>query len=132
MGHSFLKGLFIGSIVGGITALLTTPRSGKENRDILLSYVDDTTVLVDDVSTSVNALKDAIQTLTTEGLELVNEFSEDMTDTVEEFTMQNQPRLRRIEEKAQKLTTDLEEIAEIFPEIAEESNQNIQVQNTPS
>ena len=101
MGHSFLKGLFIGSIVGGITALLTTPRSGKENRDILLSYVDDTTVLVDDVSTSVNALKDAIQTLTTEGLELVNEFSEDMTDTVEEFTMQNQPRLRRIEEKAQ-------------------------------
>lgn len=132
MGYSFLKGLIVGSLVGGVTALLTTPRSGKENRDIILSYIDDTTVLVDDVSTSVQALKDAVQTLTTEGLGLVTEFSEEMADTVEEFTMQNQPRIRRIEEKAQKLTTDLEEIAEIFPEITEESDKTIVIENVPS
>ncbi|MGX7419172.1 YtxH domain-containing protein [Carnobacterium gallinarum] len=110
MANSFFKGLLFGSLVGGAITLLTTPRSGKENRDILLSYVDDTTVLVDDVSTSLTSLKGAIQNLTVEGTALATEFSEDISATIEEFTMQNEPRLRRIEEKTDKLVTDLGEL----------------------
>lgn len=115
MAHSFFKGLLFGSLVGGVATLLTTPRSGKDNRDVLLSYVDDTTVLVDDVSSSLTNLKGAIHNLTTEGTALANEFSKDISDTVEEFTMQNEPRLRRIEEKSEKLKNDLEELAKLAP-----------------
>ncbi|MGX7388245.1 YtxH domain-containing protein [Carnobacterium divergens] len=119
MAHPFFKGLLFGSIIGGVSTLLTNPRSGKENRDLALSYIDDTTLLVEDVSNSIHSLKGAITELSTEGLSLLNEFTEEMTDSVEEFTIQNEPRMRRIEEKATKLTADLEEFSELMPDLEE-------------
>ena len=98
MSNHFMNGLFLGAAAGGIYGLLKSPRTGKENRVALKSYVDDTTLLVNDVSKSVNDLKGAIAQLTNEGKNLAEEFTQDVKESVDEFSFEAEPRLRRIQE----------------------------------
>lgn len=107
MSNSFLKGFLFGSVVAGAVTLLTTPRSGKENRERLLDYVDDTAGLVGDVKGNVSALQDAVSTLGTEGVSLVKEVSEEISTTLKEFSHDIAPHLRRIKEDSEQLTEDL-------------------------
>ena len=48
----FLKGLLFGSAVGGIVTLLTTEKSGKENREAIKETVDESMSKINDVTTS--------------------------------------------------------------------------------
>ena len=108
MANDFFKGLIFGSIAGGAYTLLKTPRSGEENREILLDYIDDTTLLVDDVTKSMNELKEAFSTLSNEGKALAEEFTQEVTVSIEDFTNQTEPRIRRIQEQTEKLSNDVE------------------------
>ena len=112
MSNHFMNGLFLGSAAGGIYGLLKSPRTGKENRVALKSYVDDTTLLVNDVSKSVNDLKGAIAQLTNEGKNLAEEFTQDVKESVDEFSFEAEPRLRRIQEHTEKLTADMEDLTQ--------------------
>ena len=112
MSNHFMNGLFLGAAAGGIYGLLKSPRTGKENRIALKSYVDDTTLLVNDVSKSVNDLKGAIAQLTNEGKNLAEEFTQDVKESVDEFSFEAEPRLRRIQEHTEKLTADMEDLTQ--------------------
>ncbi|EDP68029.1 hypothetical protein CAT7_02217 [Carnobacterium sp. AT7] len=112
MSNHFMNGLFLGAAAGGIYGLLKSPRTGKENRVALKSYVDDTTLLVNDVSKSVNDLKGAIAQLTNEGKNLAEEFTQDVKESVDEFSFEAEPRLRRIQEHTEKLTADMEDLTQ--------------------
>lgn len=108
----FLLGSLSGVILGGVYGLLKTPRSGKENQEVVKSYIDKTTDHVQDVSDRVGDLKVAIQNLTDEGKKLQEGFATDMQHLTEEYMNEAEPRLRRIQDKADKMTKDIEETAE--------------------
>lgn len=104
------SGLVFGAIAGGVYGLLKTPRTGEENRESMKNYLDDTTVLVQDVTDRVKDLKGAISELTNEGKNLATDFAKDMNETVQEFSYEVEPRMRRIQEQANKLNSDVQEM----------------------
>ncbi|SFH71423.1 YtxH domain-containing protein [Pisciglobus halotolerans] len=110
MKLTFLKGLFVGSLVGGTIGLLKTPRSGKQNREAFKDYIDETTILVEDVSNKVNDLKGAITQLSNESQSFATTFTKEMNETAQAFTYEAEPRLRRIQEQTEKLTTDINDL----------------------
>lgn len=106
------SGLVFGAVAGGVYGLLKTPRTGEENREAMKSYLDDTTVLVQDVTDRVKDLKGAISELTNEGKTLATDFAKDMNETVQEFSYEVEPRMRRIQDQANKLNSDVQEMTE--------------------
>ena len=109
--RSFMEGIVFGTVVGGLLGLLNTPRSGKENRAKAKAYLEDNTLAVEDLNVSVQGLRNAIQSLTNEGLASVNAVSEEVTKSIESFTQQAQPRINRINDKLAVLTEDMEKVA---------------------
>ena len=109
--RSFMEGIVVGTVVGGLLGLLNTPRSGKENRAKAKAYLEDNTLAVEDLNESVQGLRKAIQSLTNEGLASVNAVSEEVTKSIESFTQQAQPRINRINDKLAILTDDMEKVA---------------------
>lgn len=108
----FLLGSISGVVLGGIYGLLKTPRSGKENQQMIKDYVDETTYHVQDVSDRVKDLKAAVNTLTAEGKKLQEEFAVDVQKIADEYMYEAEPRIRRIQEKADKMTKEIEATAE--------------------
>lgn len=49
----FIGGLMIGAAIGGVTALLTAPRTGRETRKIVQKSADAIPQLAEDISTTV-------------------------------------------------------------------------------
>ena len=109
--RSFMEGIVFGTVVGGLLGLLNTPRSGKENREKAKAYLEDNTLAVEDLNVSVQGLRNAIQSLTNEGLASVNSVSEEVAKSIESFTQQAQPRINRINDKIAVLTEDMEKVA---------------------
>lgn len=116
------SGLVFGAIAGGVYGLLKTPRTGEENRESMKNYLDDTTVLVQDVTDRVKDLKGAISELTNEGKNLATDFAKDMNETVQEFSYEVEPRMRRIQEQANKLNSDVQEMKENVTATQNEAN----------
>ncbi|GEL67849.1 YtxH domain-containing protein [Marinilactibacillus psychrotolerans] len=104
----FLLGTLSGVVLGGVYGLLKTPRTGKENQDMLKNYIDDTTNHVKDVNEKVGDLKIAIQNLTDEGMKLQTEFMTDIQNLSNEYLYEAQPRVERIKRKADKINKDIE------------------------
>lgn len=122
MKNHFILGLVTGLIAGGVYGLLKTPRSGKENQEMAKDYVDDATYHVDDVTEKVKELKDAISRLTNEGKTLATTFASDMDKTAKEFMYEAEPRMRRIQEKAEVLQKDVEDLSQTMSETAPGNN----------
>ena len=122
MNLGLKSGMLFGAIVGGVYGLIKTPRKGTENREAVKNYLDDTTVLVQDVTDKVKDLKGAISQLTNEGKSLATEFTKDMNETVQEFSNEAEPRIRRIQEQANKLNEDVQEVSEQFSSSTNQQN----------
>lgn len=104
----FLLGTLSGVVLGGVYGLLKTPRTGKENQNMLKDYIDDSTDQFKDMNDKVSDLKASIQNLTDEGMKLQNEFMTDIQQISNEYMYEAQPRLERIKRKTDKINKDLE------------------------
>lgn len=107
-----LLGTVSGLVLGGIYGLVNTPRSGKENLEALKAYIDETTYHVQDVTEKVNDLKFAVSQLTAESKFVQDEFMTDIQKIATDFQYEAEPRLRRIQEKADKIQREIEETAQ--------------------
>lgn len=114
----FLLGSLSGLIIGGVYGLVKTPRSGKENQQMVKEYIDDTTNHVQDVSDRVNDLKNAVNTLTEEGKRLQEGFAKDVQSLADDYMHETEPRLRRIQEKSDKLTEGIEATADSLQNVS--------------
>lgn len=106
--RSFTEGILFGAVVGGLVALLSTPNNGKENREKIKEYLDDTSLAVADLNDSLNGLRESVNTLTNQGLAVATQFTDDVTKSVENFTLSTQPRINRINESINTLTEDMD------------------------
>ena len=106
----FLKGFIFGSVIGGAVALLTNPRSGKENREILSKQIQevtqDVTVINTGKATLERGIKEIQEVIVPQTMEVVNSIQEE----VAKFQLENKPRFRRIQDKIQTLQTHLKEM----------------------
>ena len=116
------SGLVVGAIAGGVYGLLKTPRTGEQNREAMKSYIDDTTVLVQDVTEKVKDLKGASSELTNEGKNMATDFAKDMNETAQEFSYEVEPRMRRIQQQADKLTSDIQGMSENLSSSSNQAN----------
>lgn len=104
-----LLGSLSGIVIGGIYGLINTPRSGRENQEMLKAYIDETTYHVQDVNDKVNDLKFAVSQLTAESKFVQEEFMSDIQKIASDFQYEAEPRIRRIQEKAEKIQKEVEE-----------------------
>lgn len=104
----FTKGLLFGSLVGGLTALLMTKKSGKENRRDLLLYLTDTTEDVTRLSTGVSHLQAELQLLKSTILPQTSQIITSIQEETTTFQQMNQPRINRIKWHLNRIKEDLE------------------------
>lgn len=105
---NFKSGLFWGVFFGGLAGLMNAPRSGKETRLKLKNVIDQTTDDVNDVRFKVDNLKVAIQRLQKESVRSSKIISEELQTTLQHFNEETQPRIRRVQESANTLAENLE------------------------
>lgn len=104
----FKSGLLWGAFFGGLAGLMNAPRPGVETRELLKDYIDQTTDDVNDVRFKVDNLKVAIQRLTDEGISGTKEVVEELQTTLKHFEEESQPRVRRIQDRTDTLTKNVE------------------------
>lgn len=106
----FRSGIFWGGLIGGIVTLLNAPASGKETRQQLKYFIDNTTEDVNDLRYKVDHLRLAIQKLTHEGIASVQEATEDIQTSITRFQHEAQPRINRVQERVQILQDSINSI----------------------
>ena len=104
----FLKGLLFGSAVGGIVTLLTTEKSGKENREAIKETVDESMSKINDVTTSYQRVQENQIILQETMGQIIPAFKEGIEKDLAAFEFQVQPRLARIKEQLETLQSHLE------------------------
>ncbi|XJS09975.1 YtxH domain-containing protein [Aerococcaceae bacterium WGS1372] len=104
----FKNGLFWGAVFGGLAGLMNAPQSGKETRENLKNFIENTTDDVNDVRYKVDNLRMAVQRLSQEGLGSVQQASEEIQTTLKHFEEETKPRMNRIQDRADTLAKNIE------------------------
>ncbi len=110
----FGSGLFWGAVFGGLAGLMNAPRKGKETRAILKEKIDQTTDDVNDLRFKVDNLSTAVKRLTDEGIQSVNEASQDIQTALREFNEESSPRIKRVNNHVETLQEDIEKAQKEF------------------
>lgn len=105
---NFAQGLLFGTIVGGLIGLLNTPHDGAENRRRLQAYINENTNSVNDLTEDLQRLQQSVSRLSNEGMMVMDTFTKEVTESVEDFSQKNQPRIRRITDQVSNLTDTIE------------------------
>lgn len=103
----FMKGLLVGSTIGGLITLFTTKKPGKTQREELKAQLKATTEKIADVKDSYQEFTQQQQRLTETVQTLVPEFQESLTKDIEKFQFQTKPRIERIKEQVSTLQKHL-------------------------
>ena len=103
MFKKFAKGLVVGSVVGGGLGLLFAPKKGKETRQGVIDSVDDATTTTTDLTKSIKRFNESLVTLKKTAAEVIPTFTGDMTETVEDFKFQAEPRIKEITKQVEKI-----------------------------
>mgnify|MGYP004716284139 CR=1 FL=1 len=99
----FIKGLFFGSLAGGLGGLLFAPKSVQETREQMIRYLDETTEATLEFNDSVQHLKDAVMVTRKSIDETIPVVTESFTKDLESFKFQAQPRIERIKTQLEQL-----------------------------
>lgn len=109
---TFLLGTLGGLAFGSSYVLLKTPRSGKENQELVMKYIQDTTDNVENVSDKVTNFQQALSNLTTEMQNLGEQFVPEMTEIVEDFTVESDLHMRRITDGIEEVQSEIDDLSE--------------------
>lgn len=107
---SLILGTVTGLVIGGAYGLLSTPRTGKENREYLKQYTDnvkqeskDFKEKVDDVMSSVSNLQTELEMfkgpVTNEFKRIIHQYQNDIS-----------PRLDRIQARQEQLNDSIDDV----------------------
>lgn len=107
--RDFIIGISMGFVGGGVYGLLTTKRSGKENRRLVKEYREDVSNKFDVVEKDFNRLKRSYDHLQNEALPQAKAFGQETEAIMNDFDTELQMRQRRIEQGVGVLQDDLEQ-----------------------
>lgn len=109
-GKKLIKGLLFGSLIGGSTALLLAPRSGKETKELITKEVDETVKLITDVKNSATDVQTNIAHLETLTNELVPDFIDGTQKSLDRFEFRSKHRIDDIKNQIEKINTEMENL----------------------
>lgn len=105
-----VKGLVFGAFVGGTTALLLAPRSGKETQKIITDKVDETIKLFTDVKQGVDEVQLNAAHVTYLADSLIPDFVEGTEKSVEKFKFKSKHRISDLKAQLDKINTEIENL----------------------
>jgi len=107
---SFLSGFIVGGLAAGITALLTTPVSGKELR----KSCNDTTKAflshLEDLQTDLLDIKESVKTATVEGKTVLSAVLEDLKKSIETWKEEIKPHQENLQREMKEMETTIKEL----------------------
>ncbi|WP_424349804.1 YtxH domain-containing protein [Latilactobacillus sp. 5-91] len=104
---SFSKGLLIGGLLGTTYALLTAKKTGLERQQAISHYLTDVTNQAQDVQINAINLQNTASQLSNEIKTTAVDSLADISDAVQTFSFEAQPRVAQISESIKRLTDDL-------------------------
>ncbi len=107
-----VKGLLFGSLVGGTTALLLAPRSGKETQEKLTKEAKDSINLVTEVKNNAEEVQLNAAHLHYLTETLLPEFVEETNKSVKNFQFRNKYRLEDIKKQVAIIQKEMETFSE--------------------
>jgi|SRR5690625_366505 len=109
-GKSLLLGFLVGGTISAAATLLSTPTSGRELREQIKVQSKEWKETIDDLIQDGLKLKDQIAQTSKEGIALVNELTQEMKSSVEEWKAAVEPHQENIHEYLEQIEMSLKEL----------------------
>lgn len=111
-GKSIVIGFIVGGTISAATALLTTPSSGRVLRNRVKEQSIEWKRIVDDIITDGLRLKDQIAKTSKEGVALINELTQEMKTSVDEWKNAIEPHQENIHEYLEEIEASIKALEE--------------------
>lgn len=106
----FFSGFLFGALTSGAITLLINPRDGKCNRKVLLDKINQLHSTINDLNESTHTLHSSIDRLKTEGLKSLSLFTEDFSQSLINFQLENKGRINRLKTAVTNLQDRLDQL----------------------
>lgn len=107
---SFLSGFLIGGLAAGVTALLTTPMSGKEMRKSCNDTSQAFLSHIQELKIDLVAIKDSVKTATVEGKDVISVFLEDLKQSIETWKEETKPHQEQLQADLKEMEATIKEL----------------------
>lgn len=107
---SILLGILVGSTVSAATTLLTTPLSGKEVRSRIKEQSFEWKDTIDELVQEGLNLKNQIAKTSKEGAALINELTQDIKTSVEEWKIAIEPNQENIHNYLEQIESSIKDL----------------------
>ena len=108
----FTRGFVLGALAAGAWTLFNVKQDGATTRRQLKSYVNDFCQDSQQLGQDTCRIRHALHEVTDKGLPLLQSTVGEVQTLFRRFQESNGPRIRRTQEKVEKLNSDLEEVQE--------------------
>ncbi len=109
-GKSFVTGFFVASTVSAAAALILTPASGRDLRGKVKDQGLEWKKVAEDIIQDALKLKDQIAKTSKEGVALINELTEEMKISVEEWKNAVEPHQDNIFEYLEQIESSIKDL----------------------
>ncbi|KRM72900.1 YtxH domain-containing protein [Lacticaseibacillus brantae] len=107
----FRTGFLLGGLAGVAYGLLTAKRTGVDQQQAIAQYFTDVSQATGNVQRSVSGLGDAISRLKQEIDETLVPAVKDITETVDVFEFETEPRVQSIENHVETINSAVEDLS---------------------
>lgn len=111
-GKSIVAGFIIGGTISAATALLTAPTSGRVLRNQVRSQGMEWKQIIEDIIKDGWKLKDQIAQTSKEGAALINELTEEMKTSVDEWKNTVEPHQNNIHQYLEEIEASIKDLEE--------------------
>lgn len=109
---SFLFGFMIGGAASAMATLLSTPASGRDLREKVVNQSMEWKEMADNLLKDALRLKDQITETSKEGVTLINNLTQEMKNSVEEWKVAVEPHQENIHGYLEQIELSLKELEE--------------------
>lgn len=109
-GKSILLGILVGTTASAVATLLTTPTSGKDVRVRIKDQSFEWKDSIDEIIQEGLNLKDQIAKTSKEGAALINDLTQEMKTSVEEWKIAVEPNQDNIHDYLEQIETSIKDL----------------------
>ncbi|WP_017754274.1 YtxH domain-containing protein [Calidifontibacillus oryziterrae] len=109
-GKSLFLGLFVGTIAGAATVMLTTPKNGNEIRQIVKQNSTKVIEAIDNLKSESIKLKNQINNASMESITILKDFSKDVKTSVQAWKDDIEPNQTRIVDELKNIEESIKEL----------------------
>ena len=109
-GRAVVIGFIVGGTISAAAALLTTPSSGRELRGRIKEQSSEWKQTIDEIIQEGINLKDQIAKTSKEGVALINELTDEMKTSVEDWKNAIEPHQENIHEYLEQIEASIKDL----------------------